>query len=102
MSDFATVCTNSLDQLETAATQIATFNVGSRVTAIAWSSRTVSPSLSDDWSIESVDATIHGRFGLPSHRFGETGLLWRRQTLGFIYFQSPPLNLRRSSRLAVV
>ena len=46
------------DQLDTTATQIATFNVGSRITAIAWSSRTVSPSLSDDWSIESVDAVI--------------------------------------------
>lgn len=41
-----------LDQLDTTATQIATFNVGCRITAIAWSSRTVSPSLSDDWSLE--------------------------------------------------
>jgi len=75
MSNFATVCTNSLDQLETTATQIATFNVGSRITAMAWSSRTVSPSFTDDWSIESVDAVIHDGFDLPSHHFDETGLL---------------------------
>lgn len=75
MSNFATVCTNSLDQLETTATQIAAFNVGSRITAMAWSSRTVSPSFSDDWSIESVNAAIYDSFDLPSHHFDETGLL---------------------------
>lgn len=48
--------------LDTAVTQIATFNVGCRITAIAWSSRTVSPSLSDDWSIELAVATAN--FGL--------------------------------------
>ena len=58
MSNFATGFTYLPDQLDTVATQVATFNVGSRITAIAWSSRTVSPSLSDDWSIESVETVI--------------------------------------------
>lgn len=52
IQNFATACINSRDQLETTAMQIATFNVGCRITGIAWSSRTVSPSFSDDWSIE--------------------------------------------------
>ena len=65
MSNFAMVHTDSLDQLDTTAIQVATFNVGSRITAIAWSSRTVSPSLSDDWSIESVNAAIPGGLHSP-------------------------------------
>jgi hypothetical protein len=89
------------DQLDTTATQIATFNVGSRITAIAWSSRTVSPSFSDDWSIESVDAR-YGGFDLSSRHFRGIGLLWRRPTLDSTCFQSLPRVLRRYSRSAVV
>jgi len=100
--DFATVSTNSPDQLDTVATQVATFNVGSRITAIAWSSRTVSPSLSDDWSIESVETGISGGLDSSSHRSRGIGWLWRRPTLESTCSQSLPLVLRRFSRSAAV
>ena len=86
MSNFARMYTNSPDQLDTVATQVATFNVGSRITAIAWSSRTVSPSFSEDWSIESVKTAIPGGLDLSSHHFAEQACccdsrLWTSLTL---------------------
>jgi len=42
--------------------RIASFHIGSRITALAWSSRTVSPSSSDKWIIELTAASID--FGL--------------------------------------
>ena len=39
-------------QYESSATLVASFHVGSRITALAWSSRSVSPSHSDQWIIE--------------------------------------------------
>ncbi|TFK93162.1 hypothetical protein K466DRAFT_581249 [Polyporus arcularius HHB13444] len=37
---------------ESSCRTIASFHIGSRITAVAWSSRVSSPSLTDDWSIE--------------------------------------------------
>lgn len=37
---------------ETECRSIATFHVGGRITAISWSPRTVSPSHSDQWTLE--------------------------------------------------
>ena len=39
-------------QTPTSCKVIANFHVGSRITALAWSPRTTSPSLTDEWSIE--------------------------------------------------
>jgi len=47
---------------------IATFVIGLRVTALAWSSKTVSPSVSDDWCLELVVSTHD--FGL--HKLSKT------------------------------
>ncbi|KAJ7582454.1 WD40-repeat-containing domain protein [Mycena floridula] len=41
---------------------LATFHIGSRLTALAWSPKTLSPSASDDWVVEIAAATID--FGL--------------------------------------
>ncbi|KAF8163054.1 hypothetical protein B0H34DRAFT_649842 [Crassisporium funariophilum] len=41
-----------LQVTDTVCRRIASFHVGSRITALAWSSRTVSPSSSDKWTIE--------------------------------------------------
>ncbi|TFY74404.1 hypothetical protein EWM64_g9610 [Hericium alpestre] len=47
---------------EYTATPLATFQIGCRITALAWSSRTLSPSQSDQWLIELAAATSD--FGL--------------------------------------
>ncbi|ETW85578.1 hypothetical protein HETIRDRAFT_309790 [Heterobasidion irregulare TC 32-1] len=47
---------------ESSATLVASFHVGSRITALAWSSRSVSPSHSDQWIIELAAASAD--FGL--------------------------------------
>ncbi|KAK0210490.1 hypothetical protein DFS33DRAFT_296876 [Desarmillaria ectypa] len=43
---------------ETGCESLATFHIGSRITAIAWSPKTVSPSSSDSWVIELAAAGI--------------------------------------------
>ncbi|EIM82598.1 uncharacterized protein STEHIDRAFT_103130 [Stereum hirsutum FP-91666 SS1] len=53
---------NVIQISETAATTIASFHVGTRITALAWSSRTISPSSSDDWLLELTAASAD--FGL--------------------------------------
>ncbi|THH20935.1 hypothetical protein EW146_g496 [Bondarzewia mesenterica] len=47
---------------ESSASTIASFHVGSRITALAWSSRTISPSTSDTWFLELAAASAD--FGL--------------------------------------
>ena len=39
-------------QADTQCTRIASFHIGSRVTALAWSSATISPTSSDEWLLE--------------------------------------------------
>lgn len=46
--------THHLYQADTGCRSIASFHIGSRITAIAWSSISVSPSSTDNWSIEYV------------------------------------------------
>ena len=72
-SNPVTVCVNSPPQLDSTATQIATFNIGCRITAIAWSPRTVSPSFSDDWSLESVHVTVCGDLNPTSRHIRQIG-----------------------------
>jgi hypothetical protein len=43
--------------VDTSVRCIASFHIGSRVTALAWSNTSVSPSSSDNWSIECVNFT---------------------------------------------
>ncbi|KIY64580.1 hypothetical protein CYLTODRAFT_380628 [Cylindrobasidium torrendii FP15055 ss-10] len=43
---------------DTACIPVVSFNIGSRVTALAWSPRTSSPSVSDSWNIELVAADM--------------------------------------------
>ncbi|KAI0062207.1 hypothetical protein BV25DRAFT_1885384 [Artomyces pyxidatus] len=47
---------------DTSASPIASYHVGSRITALAWSSRSVSPSVSDQWLVELTAASAD--FGL--------------------------------------
>jgi len=42
----------SILQSDAAATLIASFHIGSRITALAWSPRAVAPSASDSWFLE--------------------------------------------------
>jgi hypothetical protein len=41
-----------VEQGKTACELIASFHVGTRITAIAWASRSVSPTSSDEWFVE--------------------------------------------------
>lgn len=43
---------------DTALRRVAAFHVGARITALAWSPRTVSPASSDAWAIECVPRPI--------------------------------------------
>ncbi|CAL1703833.1 unnamed protein product [Somion occarium] len=51
-----------LQAMPTSCKVIANFHVGCRITALAWSSKTTSPSFTDDWTIEIVAAGYN--FGL--------------------------------------
>lgn len=48
---------NFFRKTPTSCKSIANFHIGTRITALAWSSNVTSPSSSDDWSIEYVDGT---------------------------------------------
>lgn len=42
---------------DSACESLAIFHIGSRITAIAWSPKTISPSSTEDWIVEYVFAT---------------------------------------------
>jgi hypothetical protein len=52
---------NSFRQTSTSSRVIANFYIGSRITALAWSTRCTSPSTTDEWSIECVHGLVYAQ-----------------------------------------